>query len=132
MSPPDESGEVFEVGLLVCADDMGLCAQRDSGILSAFSQGIVSSASLLVTGSTAQDAARRAKEEGLMLGLHLNLTEGPPVSLSTSLLCRQGHKRAAGEGGGGVSGPSTELPHAKGGWVRFARGRVLPSPVSLF
>ncbi|KAJ1487152.1 YdjC-like protein-domain-containing protein, partial [Baffinella frigidus] len=78
--------------LIVTADDLGMVPERDEGIFQAKAAGVVTSASLLVTGSTAAGAARRAAEVGLSLGLHLNLTEGPPVSCPEdvpSLLCSQ-------------------------------------------
>jgi hypothetical protein len=79
-----------QIGLIVTADDMGLCPERDEGILKAHQSGLVTSASLFATGSNSETAARLAKSAGLPLVLHLNLTEGPPASLPSevpSLLC---------------------------------------------
>ena len=66
--------------LVVTADDLGYSDYRDDGILEAFQRGIVTSASLLVNGASARSAARRAKDAGIYIGLHLNLSEGSPVS----------------------------------------------------
>ncbi|KAH9255355.1 hypothetical protein BASA81_006474 [Batrachochytrium salamandrivorans] len=66
--------------LIVNADDLGYSQQRDEAIFQAFSQGVVSSASLLVNAKTSQTAALRAMELGLPIGLHLNLTEFAPLS----------------------------------------------------
>ena len=45
--------------LIVTADDLGYSAERDAGIFEAFERGIVTQASLLVTGPTAAAAARQ-------------------------------------------------------------------------
>ncbi|XP_028400315.1 carbohydrate deacetylase-like [Dendronephthya gigantea] len=66
--------------LIVTADDFGYSMQRDKGIIQAFNNGIITRASLLVNGQTAQTTAvTLAGKHGLPLGLHLNLTEGKPV-----------------------------------------------------
>lgn len=66
--------------LVVCADDLGYSDARDAGIFRCAEQGLVTTASLMVTGASARSAAARALRMGLPLGLHLNLTEGCPVS----------------------------------------------------
>lgn len=66
--------------LIVNADDLGVCAARDAGILAAFAAGAVTSASLLVNAPRAAEAARQALAAGLPLGLHLNLSEGRPCA----------------------------------------------------
>ena len=65
--------------IAINADDLGYCSERDKGILRAFEVGGVTSASLLVSGPTAESASREALENGLEMGLHLNFTEGRPV-----------------------------------------------------
>ncbi len=45
-----------------------------------FEQGVVRSASLLANGADAARAAKHAREKKLPTGLHLNLTEGSPLS----------------------------------------------------
>jgi predicted glycoside hydrolase/deacetylase ChbG (UPF0249 family) len=73
----DAEGEVV---LIVTADDFGMTSERDKGIVEAKTKGIITNASLLVNGSTANEAVEVAKCCGLSLGLHLNLTEGQPVA----------------------------------------------------
>ncbi len=67
--------------LIVNADDFGLTEQVSRGILDAHREGIVTSTTLMANGG-AFDAAvsmsRRAPRLGI--GVHLNLTEGEPVS----------------------------------------------------
>jgi predicted glycoside hydrolase/deacetylase ChbG (UPF0249 family) len=66
--------------LIINADDFGYSTERDRGIIDSFVNGVLTSATLLVNGSTARSAVALAKNHGLPLGLHLNLTEGFPVS----------------------------------------------------
>lgn len=70
--------------LIINADDLGVSAARDAGILDCFAAGAISSASLLVDGANAATAAAAASAAGLPLGLHLNLTEGPLPAASSS------------------------------------------------
>jgi predicted glycoside hydrolase/deacetylase ChbG (UPF0249 family) len=94
--------------LIVNADDLGINAPRSHGIFLSFEHGIVRSATLIVNGSDAETAARRAREKNLPTGLHLNLTQGEPISAPTdvsSLLEANGNffdrhalSRALGEG----------------------------------
>ena len=71
--------------LIVNADDFGLTPGVNRGILQAFQDGIVTSASLLVTGSAFEDAVALAQQNPeLDVGLHLTLVEeravlGPEV-----------------------------------------------------
>jgi len=67
------------IRLIVNADDLGNGAATDRGIFKAFTDGIISSASLLATGPSWQNAARQAGEIGLPIGIHLNLSEGKAV-----------------------------------------------------
>ena len=66
--------------LVINADDLGANAARTHGIFQAFEQGIVKSATLLCNSIHSQTAAKWAREKGLPTGLHLNLTEGFPIS----------------------------------------------------
>jgi hopanoid biosynthesis associated protein HpnK len=62
--------------LIVSADDLGLTAGVNRGILRAFQDGIVTSASLLVTGSGFEEAVTLARQNPeLDVGLHLTLVE---------------------------------------------------------
>ncbi len=67
--------------LIVNADDLGWTDGVNRGILEAFHHGIVTSTSLLANGtafSGGVEAARSAP--GLGVGVHLNLSDGPPVA----------------------------------------------------
>lgn len=74
--------------LIVNADDWGLTPGVNRGIVRAFQHGIVTSASLLVTGSAFEDAIALARDfPALDVGLHLALVEEqavlPPEALPT-------------------------------------------------
>ena len=81
--------------LIVNADDWGLTPGVNRGIVRAFQHGIVTSASLLVTGSAFEDAVALARDfPELDVGLHLTLVEEqavlPPEALPT-LVDKTGH-----------------------------------------
>lgn len=102
--------------LLVTADDLGISPFRDRGIFDAFARGAIQQASLLVAGPTAAQAAAEAKQRGLPLGLHLDLTETPTCAATedvASLLLPEGGKR-------GRFGLAEALA---GGWVDLAHVR---------
>ena len=62
--------------LIVNADDWGLTPAVNRGVVRAFQNGIVTSASLLVTGSAFEDAVAQARQNPkLDVGLHLALVE---------------------------------------------------------
>mmetsp|Transcript_6411 Transcript_6411/g.11002 ORF Transcript_6411/g.11002 Transcript_6411/m.11002 type:complete len:641 (-) Transcript_6411:3194-5116(-) len=73
-------GEPFE--FIVTADDLGYSQLRDQGIVAGIENGVVSRASLLVNGLSAEYAANQAKDKNICTGLHVNLTEGFPVCQS--------------------------------------------------
>src|ERR1051326_4988638 len=67
--------------LIVTADDFGLTNRVNEAIAAAARDGIVTSASLMVTGGAFESAVNIARNTPrLDLGLHLNLTEGRPIS----------------------------------------------------
>ncbi len=67
--------------LIVNADDLGADPNVDLGILEGFRNGIVSSATLLITFAPHWErSAAAAQEAGLPTGLHLSLTHGFAVS----------------------------------------------------
>lgn len=73
--------------LVVNADDFGLTEGTNQAIIDAHLNGIVTSTSLLANGYAfdhAVDLARRNPSLGV--GVHLTLTEGPPVSTDAALL----------------------------------------------
>jgi chitin disaccharide deacetylase len=80
--------------LIVNADDLGWTDGVNRGILEAFHHGIVTSTSLLANGAAFAAAVKAAKSApGLGVGVHLNLSDGPPVAdreAVTSLLNDQG------------------------------------------
>src|SRR5438034_2372867 len=60
--------------LIVNADDFGLCAGVNRGVIEAHERGIVTSASLMVRWPAAGEAADYARGQGaLSIGLHLDL-----------------------------------------------------------
>ena len=66
--------------LIINADDLGLTSGVNRGILRAFQDGVVTSASLLVTGSAFEDAVALARlNPELEVGLHLALVEEQAV-----------------------------------------------------
>jgi chitin disaccharide deacetylase len=67
--------------LIVNADDLGWTAGVNRGIVEAHRNGIVTSASLLANGEAFAEAAELARgTQGLGVGVHLNLSDGSPVS----------------------------------------------------
>ena len=68
------------VHLIINADDLGAGDPTDQGIIEAFTNGIVSSASLLANGSSFNSAVKMALNLSLPTGVHLNLSEGYPLA----------------------------------------------------
>lgn len=68
------------ISLIINADDLGSNTDRDRGILQAFKQGIVTSASLLANGPSFVTAVAQVKESGLPVGVHLNLADGSTLT----------------------------------------------------
>lgn len=68
------------ISLIINADDLGSNVDRDRGILKAYKQGIVTSASLLANGPSFVSAVAQAKETGLPVGVHLNLADGTTLA----------------------------------------------------
>ncbi|HKA61817.1 MAG TPA: ChbG/HpnK family deacetylase [Methylomirabilota bacterium] len=66
--------------LIVNADDYGLTAGVSRGILDAHHRGIVTSTTLLVNRPVDPAVIEALKASGLGVGLHMNLTLGPPVA----------------------------------------------------
>ena len=66
--------------LIVTADDFGASSEVNEGVERAHRDGILSAASLMVSGEAAADAVARARAlPSLRVGLHLVLVEGRPV-----------------------------------------------------
>ena len=66
--------------LIINADDLGLHPLIDAGILRCHREGIVTSASICASGGTFVEAAARAREAGLDVGVHLTLVGEAPLS----------------------------------------------------
>lgn len=68
--------------LIVNADDFGVTPGVSRGIIRAHNEGIVTSTTVLANMPPAAEWVRRAQADapGLGMGLHLNLTQGRPVS----------------------------------------------------
>ena len=66
--------------LIVNADDFGLSSGANRGIIKAWQEGILTSASLMVGGCAFKEAAALARaHQGLQVGLHLTLVQGSAV-----------------------------------------------------
>lgn len=72
--------------VVINADDFGYSGPRNKGIVEAFTDGLVSSVSLLVNATSTMEAVKLAKKFNIPMGLHLNLTEGLPVGNKHSSL----------------------------------------------
>ncbi len=67
--------------LIVSADDLGWTDGVNRGIVEAFRNGIVTSTSLLANGAAFAGGVQAARSApGLGVGVHLNLSDGPPVA----------------------------------------------------
>eukprot|EP01006_Ploeotia_vitrea_P058639 TRINITY_DN69873_c0_g1_i1.p1 TRINITY_DN69873_c0_g1~~TRINITY_DN69873_c0_g1_i1.p1 ORF type:complete len:370 (+),score=21.76 TRINITY_DN69873_c0_g1_i1:23-1111(+) len=68
--------------IVVTGDDYGVNPRRTQGIIKGFKEGILTDAIMLVNGEDPEGSVAAARECGLIshLGLHVNLTEGVPVS----------------------------------------------------
>jgi predicted glycoside hydrolase/deacetylase ChbG (UPF0249 family) len=67
--------------LIVNADDLGWTDGVNRGIVEAFRHGIVTSTSLLANGAAFAAGVEAARSTpGLGVGVHLNLSDGPPVA----------------------------------------------------
>lgn len=66
--------------LIINADDLGCNAQRTHGIFQCMEFGVVTNATIWPNVSDSEAAARRARERGFPVGLHLNLVEEYPLN----------------------------------------------------
>jgi len=76
--------------LIVNADDFGLTRGVSAGILAARRHGIVTSTTVLVTADVDRDSLVAARDSGLGIGLHVNLTLGGPLTSARSLVDASG------------------------------------------
>ena len=66
--------------LIVNADDLGYSANRNRGIIESVESGIVTSVSILVNFPATGEAIEFAKGADVGVALHMNLTEGTPLT----------------------------------------------------
>jgi predicted glycoside hydrolase/deacetylase ChbG (UPF0249 family) len=75
--------------LVINADDLGADEPRNEGIFEAIEAGVVTSATVFANGPALEDALTRIralKKRKISFGLHLNLSQGTPVSEGHRLL----------------------------------------------
>ncbi|HPN30711.1 MAG TPA: ChbG/HpnK family deacetylase [bacterium] len=70
--------------LIINADDFGLLNCVNDGIADAYNNGILTSATLMINMSGAQDAINTAKKHGIPCGIHLNLNAGKPLAATNA------------------------------------------------
>jgi predicted glycoside hydrolase/deacetylase ChbG (UPF0249 family) len=72
----------------VNADDLGESPERNAAIAAAFDRGLVTSTSLLANGAAFDEAVEFAR--GRTVGVHLNLTDGLPLTAPITRFCDGG------------------------------------------
>ncbi|MCX5808248.1 MAG: ChbG/HpnK family deacetylase [Proteobacteria bacterium] len=75
--------------LIINADDCGADEARNAGIFEAIKKGVVTSVSILPNGPAFDDAIQRIKSlnnEKVSWGVHINLSEGEPLSSGLQIL----------------------------------------------
>jgi len=71
--------------LIITCDDLGICKQRDLGIYKCITEGVATAASIMANGESAKTAVKLFSDNKKNIGLHLNLTEGYPISNPTQI-----------------------------------------------
>ncbi len=67
--------------MIINADDFGLCEGVNRAVAEAHTKGILTSATIMTNMAAAVEAVKIAKQlSGLGIGVHLNLTDGQPLS----------------------------------------------------
>ena len=67
--------------IIINADDFGFSESINTGIIDAYKDGLISSTTIMINMPYAEDAIKKWKENSsLGLGLHINLTQGCPIS----------------------------------------------------
>ena len=88
------------LNIKLVADDFGYCKQRNRGVIELCQKGLIHKISLLVNANECHDAVSTYNalpanvRLNVKVGLHLNLTEGEPVTEKVhvpSLLSESGH-----------------------------------------
>lgn len=73
--------------IIINADDFGFSESINKGIIEAYQEGLISSTTIMINMPYAEDAILKWKEnKSLGLGLHINLTQGSPISKSAKSL----------------------------------------------
>jgi predicted glycoside hydrolase/deacetylase ChbG (UPF0249 family) len=81
MQPADKTAIIRVMAkLIINADDLGAGAETDRAIFETLDAGIVTSASLLVNGPSTDSAAAVLLARQRPVGVHINLSEGRPLS----------------------------------------------------
>jgi len=76
----------MERRLVINADDFGLCEEVNKAVAKACTEGVLTSATIMANMPAAEQAVRIARElPDLGVGVHLNLTNGKPLSASLQL-----------------------------------------------
>jgi len=71
----------MERQIIINADDFGLCEGVNRAVVQAHTGGVLTSATIMANMPAAEEAAQTAKQlPSLGVGVHLNLTEGQPLS----------------------------------------------------
>jgi len=72
--------------VIINADDFGLCDGVNKAVAQAHTDGVLTSATIMANMPAADEAVKIAKKlPNLGVGVHLNLTEGRPLSKDTSI-----------------------------------------------
>ena len=67
--------------LIINADDFGFSKSINNGIIDAYKEGLISSTTIMINMPYTCDAISKWKENSLLgIGLHINLTQGSPIS----------------------------------------------------
>lgn len=73
--------------LIINADDFGFSKSINEGIIVAFKEGLISSTTIMANMPYTEDAIEKWREnKELAIGLHINLTQGSPVSKNVKSL----------------------------------------------
>jgi hopanoid biosynthesis associated protein HpnK len=74
--------------IIINADDFGLCEPVNKAVAQAHTAGVLTSATIMANMPAADEAVKIAKKlPALGVGVHLNLSEGAPVSKDSSIAC---------------------------------------------
>lgn len=74
--------------IVINADDFGLSEAVNNAVAKAHTEGVLTSATIMANMPAADEAVKIAKKlPGLGVGVHLNLSEGKPLSKDSSVAC---------------------------------------------